>query len=193
MVVNVQAKEAAKFNPADEKLVCDWIAEVTGQSKGSADFMDWLKDGTVLVKLINDLSGGKAGLKANVSTMPFKQMENIANFLGACRKHIGMKENDLFTSADLYDGKSRVNVINGLISCSRAATKSGFSGPSIAPKEASGKKEGEAFKHALGNADAGISRMSMGSQGVMQKPEMGGLRDPTFGNKVHYMFSSIRN
>jgi hypothetical protein len=130
------------------------------------------------------LSGGKAGLKANVSTMPFKQMENIANFLAACRKNIGMRENDLFTSADLYDGKSRVNVINGLIACSRAANKTGYSGPSIAPKESSGKSAGEGFKHQIGNADAGLSRLSMGSAGVMQKPEMGGLRDPTFGNKA---------
>jgi hypothetical protein len=33
--------------------------------------------------------------------MPFKQMENISNFLAACRKALGMRENDLFTSADL--------------------------------------------------------------------------------------------
>jgi hypothetical protein len=62
-----------------------------------------------------------------------------------------------------YDGKSRVNVINGLIACSRAATKSGYSGATIAPKETSGRKEGEAFKHQLAGADAGISRMSMGA------------------------------
>ena len=126
------AKEASKFNPADEQLVVGWISKVTSTSKGSADFMDWLKDGQVLVKLGNELSGGKAGIKANVSAMPFKQMENIANFLSACRKHIGMRENELFTTADLYDGKSRVNVINGLIACSRAASKSGYSGPLIA-------------------------------------------------------------
>ena len=144
--------------------------------------MEWLRDGTVLVKLINDLTSGKAGVKANVSTMPFKQMENIANFLAACRKSIGMRENDLFTSADLYDGKSRVNVINGLIACSRAANKAGYSGSSIAPKETS-SKSGD-FKHAIGAADAGISRLSMGSAGVMEKPQFGGMRDPTFGNKA---------
>jgi hypothetical protein len=61
MDAELAAKEAAKFNPADEKMVVDWISDVTGLSKGSADFMDWLKDGTVLVKLVNDLTANKVG------------------------------------------------------------------------------------------------------------------------------------
>jgi len=128
---DLAAKDAAKFNPDDENKVAEWVGAVTGMKKGGADFMEWLKDGTVLAKLGNDITGGKAAIKANVSSMPFKQMENIANFIAACRKHIGMRENELFTTADLYDGKSRVNVVNGLIACSRAASKGGFSGPQI--------------------------------------------------------------
>lgn len=137
MDADLAAKEAAKFNPADEALVVSWISEVTGESKGSTDFMEWLKDGKVLVKLGNTLAP-KANIKVNESNMPFKQMENIANFLKSCRTELGMRENDLFTSADLYDGKSRVNTINGLIAVSRAATKAGYKGPSIAPKESKG-------------------------------------------------------
>jgi len=172
------AKEAAKFNPADEKMVVDWIRAVTGNDKGGTDFMEWLKDGKVLITLGNKLAG--ASLKANEQAMPFKQMENIANFLKLCREHLGMRENDLFTSADLYDGKSRVNVINGLIATSRAASKKGYSGPSIAPKESTG---GAVKHHDINTLSGEVSKLSMGSAGVMERSHVDVSRDPTFGAK----------
>jgi len=169
------AKEAAKFSPHDEEMVCSWIRDVTGESK-KGDFMEWLKDGQVLIKLCNKL--GSKSYKANESTMPFKQMENIANFLKSCREDLKMRENDLFTTADLYDGKSRVNVINALIATSRAAAKSGYKGPSIAPKESHGSES----KHwDIGKADAGISRLSMGSAGVMERLPVDMSKNITFG------------
>ena len=138
--------------------------------------MEWLKDGQVLVKLANKL-GGKS-IKANESTMPFKQMENIANFLKSCREDLKMRENDLFTTADLYDGKSRVNVINGLIACSRAASKSGFKGPTIAPKESAG---GDSKHWDVGRADAAVSKLSMGSAGIMERLPVDTSKNITFG------------
>jgi hypothetical protein len=169
------AKEAAKFSQADEDMVVRWIKDVTGDAK-SGDFMEWLKDGQVLIHLANKLSG--KSMKANESSMPFKQMENIANFLKSCREDLKMRENDLFTTADLFDGKSRVNVINGLIATSRAAGKSGFKGPSIAPKE-SGASD---TKHwDIGRADAAISKLSMGSAGIMERPQVDTSKNITFG------------
>jgi hypothetical protein len=175
MDAELSAKEAAKFNPAEEAMVCNWIKECTGEVK-KGDFLEWLKDGQVLIKLGNSLSG--KSVKANESAMPFKQMENIANFLKSCREDLLMKENDLFTTADLYDGKSRVNVINGLIACSRAASKKGFKGPTIAPKESSG---GDTKKWDIGKADAGISKLSMGSAGIMERSHVDVSRSITFG------------
>jgi len=40
--------------------------------------------------------------------MPFKQMENISNFLKACRA-LGVAEHDLFETVDLYEAKVRKN------------------------------------------------------------------------------------
>lgn len=156
-------------------MVCSWIHAVTGEGK-SGDFMEWLKSGIVLIKLANKLAG--KSMKFNESTMPFKQMENIANFLKSCREDLKMRENDLFTTADLYDGKSRVNVINGLIACSRAAAKVGYKGPSIAPKEAAG---GDTKHWDVGKADAAISKLSMGSAGIMERSQVDTSKNITFG------------
>lgn len=179
MDAELAAKEAAKYNPADERMVVEWIEAVTGEHKGSADFMEWLKNGVVLVKLGNRLSG--KDLKFNESSMPFKQMENIASFLKNCREALNMRENDLFTVPDLFDGKSRVNVINGLIATSRASAKVGFKGPSIAPKESAGG----AVKHwDVGQASAEVSKLSMGSAGVMERSHIDVSRNITFGAEM---------
>jgi len=172
------AKEAAKYDPALEQMVVDFIEDVTGIKKDD-DFLKWLKDGKVLCALINKVQPGTVA-KVNDSTMPFKQMENIANFLKGCREKLGMRENDLFTTADIYDEKSIVNTLNGLVAFSRAASKSGFKGPSIAPKESEGskKKEWEIGK----GSDATF--LSMGSAKTMDAPSMSGVRDIDFGNKA---------
>ena len=40
--------------------------------------------------------------RINASKMPFKQMENVTAFIGACRK-LGVLEKDLFSTVDLYE------------------------------------------------------------------------------------------
>jgi len=119
--------------------------------------------------------------KVNDSTMPFKQMENISNFLQACRKELSMAENDLFTTPDVFDERSAVNTINGIINFSRAATKGGFKGPSIAPKEAD---KGTGKKWEVGSGDSsGATKMSMGSEGIMERPHLDTTKDIGFGAK----------
>jgi len=174
------AKEAAKYDPALEAMVVDFIEQITGESKGSQDFLKWLKDGTVLCNLMNKVKPN-AVPKINDSTMPFKQMENISNFLKACRENLGMRENDLFTTADVFDEKSVNNTLNGLISFSRAATKGGYKGPSIAPKEAEISGTKKEWKIG-GGSDA--TKLSMGSSQTMDKGAIDTTRDINFGNKA---------
>jgi len=170
-------KEASKYNPKDEQMVMGWIASVTGKHPGG-EILDALKDGTILIALANCLT--KKSYKANESSMPFKQMENIANFLKSCREDLKMRENDLFTTADLYDGKSRVNVINGLVAVSRAAQKAGYSGPSIAPKETGAT---DVKHHEVGNPNASVSFLSQGSSATMERLETSKANNITFGNE----------
>lgn len=45
--------------------------------------------------------------------MPFVQMENITNFLAAC-KNLGVAEVDLFVTVDLFEAKNMLQVQNCL-------------------------------------------------------------------------------
>ena len=65
-----------------------------------------LQDGVALCQLLNAAVPGTIPEKRiNKSTaMPFKQMENISNFLKAARA-LGVREHDLFETVDLFDGK----------------------------------------------------------------------------------------
>jgi len=177
---DLKAKEAAKYDPALEKMATGFLEDLAGESSGGQPLLKWLKDGKVLCKAMNKVKPG-AIPKVNDSTMPFKQMENIANFLQACRKELGMKENDLFTTPDVYDERSVVNTINGLINFSRAATKGGFSGPSIAPKEAEKSSTGKKWEIGTGGD---VSKMNMGSLGIMERAHLDTTHDINFGNKA---------
>jgi len=175
---DLQAKEAAKYDPVLEKMAIGYLEELSGE-KCDQPLLKWLKDGKILCKAMNSVKPG-AIPKVNDSTMPFKQMENISNFLQACRKELGMKESDLFTTPDVFDERSVVNTINGIICFSRAATKGGFSGPSIAPKEAD---KGQVKKWEIGSGDSSVSKMNMGSLGIMERSHIDTTHDINFGAK----------
>ena len=77
------AKAAAKFDPVMEADARNWIEAVTGAKLGEMPLQEELKDGTVLCTLVNTIS--PSVIKApSTSKMPFKQMENISNYLDAC-------------------------------------------------------------------------------------------------------------
>jgi len=69
-----------------------------------------LKNGQILCKLINCIKPGTVK-KINESTMAFKQMENINNFLKGC-EGVGCKKGDLFQTVDLYESGNIPQVYN---------------------------------------------------------------------------------
>lgn len=95
-------KQAEKYDHNAEKLVRDWIEAVSGE-KVEGGFGPALKNGQILCKLINAIKPGSVK-KIETSAMPFKQMENISNFLRACRA-LGVREYELFETVDLYEEK----------------------------------------------------------------------------------------
>ena len=171
------AKEAAKFDPALENAVVSWIEALTGETS-TGDMLEWLHDGTVLCKLMNVIKPGCIK-KFSTSKMPFPQMENIKIALQAARKELDMRENDVFTTPDLFDGKSRVNVVNGLIAISRNAHKAGFSGPSIGPSEE--KARPVSTKWEVGKATAAVSKLNMGSAATMDRTALDTSNSISFG------------
>jgi len=111
--------------------VCDWIEAVTGESKGDKTTQEWLQNGTVLCSLVNKIKPGQIK-KVNSSTMPFKQMENITFYMNAARE-LGVPEQSMFGTPDLYEGKNMGSVISAIYSFGGAIQVSvpEFQGPKL--------------------------------------------------------------
>ncbi|CAL8360722.1 unnamed protein product [Merluccius merluccius] len=106
----VQDKIASKYDPELEQILVEWISQQCGSGVGKPEagkggFQTWLKDGCVLSELINSLfSGDKPIKKIQSSTMAFKQMEQISQFLTAAEKY-GVIKTDMFQTVDLWEAK----------------------------------------------------------------------------------------
>ncbi|KAM7399668.1 hypothetical protein PAMP_018916 [Pampus punctatissimus] len=106
----VQDKIDSKYDSELEQILVEWISRQCGASVGRPEagkmgFQAWLKDGCVLCELINTLfPGDKPVKKINGSTMAFKQMEQISQFLKAAENY-GVTATDIFQTVDLYEGK----------------------------------------------------------------------------------------
>jgi len=109
---DLKAKQEAKFDPELEKTVCTWIEAVTGESKGDKTSQEWLQSGLVLCNLVNKIKPGYIK-KVNTSTLPFKQMENITFYMNAARE-LGVPEQSMFGTPDLYEGKNMGSVISAI-------------------------------------------------------------------------------
>jgi hypothetical protein len=122
-------KQAAKYDHNGEAQAKQWISAVTGEGFGPS-FGDSLKDGKMLCALINKIRPGSVK-KVETSAMPFKQMENISNFLKACRL-VGVAEYDLFETVDLFEQKDLGVVVGCIMALGRKVkTTPGFAGPYI--------------------------------------------------------------
>ncbi len=95
-------KQNEKYDPQAEQAARAWVEAVTGEafpSEGS--FSSQLRSGERLCRLANALRAGSVA-KINASTLPFKQMENISQFLKAARA-LGVAEHDVFETVVSYN------------------------------------------------------------------------------------------
>jgi len=157
----LNAKQAAKYNPALEGQVKDWIADVTGQAFPSGSFQEVLKDGVLLCNLANKLQSG-AIPNINKTKMAFKQMENINNFL-EWTYSIGVNKADLFQTIDLYENQNIVQVTLGLVALSRVAAAKGLCSNHVGPKLADSNPRN--FSEDVLNQSNGIVGLQMGYTG----------------------------
>ncbi|XP_026081712.1 transgelin-like [Carassius auratus] len=105
----VQDKIEQKYDPELEVRLVEWIGTQCGSGVGKPEagklgFQAWLKDGCVLCELINTLSKDKPVKKIQSSSMAFKQMEQISQFLSAAERY-GVAKTDMFQTVDLWEGK----------------------------------------------------------------------------------------
>ena len=120
----------------DEKAWAEavsWLAAVTAAAAPCEleheALRQWLMSGVVLCDLIDRVRPGCVA-KPSASPMPFKQMENIGNYIEACRE-LGVPQQDLFVTVDLYEGKNLGAVVRNIHSLGRVAQALGFEGPAL--------------------------------------------------------------
>lgn len=101
----------AKYDKSLEGAVRTWIEDLT-KSKLVGDFQPALKSGVALCQLMNALLPGSVK-SINPSSLAFKQMENINNFLIAAQAY-GVRSEDLFQTVSLYEGSNMTQVLQAL-------------------------------------------------------------------------------
>jgi hypothetical protein len=104
----LREKALANYDVTAEEQAAQWVEEITGV-KVVGDFGAALRTGQVLCQLINHIKPGSIR-KVNEAGRPFKERENITNFLKQCRAW-GVHEYALFSTDDLYDEKNLASVV----------------------------------------------------------------------------------
>lgn len=174
------AKKAAdKYDVTMELEARNWI-ETIAQVKLDSEFGMALKDGVALCKVANAIEPGIVR-KIETSSMPFKQMENVSNFLKACRK-IGVQEYELFETVDLFELKDLGLVVRCLYALGRTVRKNypSFQGPNLGVRESSPNKRQFSQKQ-LSDAKSTASKLNMGSSTTMDRSQVTRSNDVTFG------------
>ena len=143
----LKAKAAAKYSHSAEEAAANWVQAVTGHHF-QIDFGTTLRSGAILCDLVNCIRPGSIS-KVNAPGMPFKERENICNFLRACRS-FGVQEYALFSTDDLYEEKNLMSVVNCLHALGGAVQRSvpQFPGPHLGVIDTSNTKRD--FKRDLG-------------------------------------------
>jgi len=118
---NNVAADASKHNEraALERSVTAWIEDTAGVVREPVTgFGEWLKSGDVLCTLANALKPGVIAKYNKNTHMPFKMMENLSFFLRAIRT-MGVREQECFDTADLFDEKDLLQVLSTLAALAR--------------------------------------------------------------------------
>ena len=136
----IHRKRAEKYDMDDEQDALAWMEAVINEGEVFIDVVgmkkteDALKDGVYLCKLMRALNPSLIK-RINKPSAPFLCMENIGNFLNACREY-GLVSSDLFMTSDLYDGTDITLVINTIHALGRKAQDHDYAGPILGPREA---------------------------------------------------------
>jgi len=142
----------------------DWIGAIVGTPlEGS--LQEALKSGTVLCTLVNTIKPGCCKSPSNMAA-PFKQMENIGNYLAAC-KALGQRPQESFQTVDLYEDRNMGAVVIQLHSLGRlASSELGFEGPRLGAKVAE-KNERHFTEAQLAEARGVTTFLGKGSSGTV--------------------------
>lgn len=127
---DVHKSRHTKYKNKEEELT-QWIfkvlnflsSDIQAYKDHNQDLMDILKSGMILCQLGNLLEvPNNPCKKMKNSKMPFVQMENITFFMKLCEL-IGLPQDEIFQTVDLYDRRDPYQVVIAITSFSRYAHK----------------------------------------------------------------------
>jgi len=183
LTAEVKGKIAAKYEIEKEQEARLWMQDVLGEKLnpkvsdseplGSERFHICLRDGILLCKLADKIIGK---VKHTTMNVPFKQMENINNFLLACEKY-GVAKTDLFQTVDLFENQNMWQVVLTIYALGRKAQANGYNGPVLGPREA--QRNTRDFTDEQMKAGQGIIGLQMGTNQLASQKGM------SFGNQRH--------
>jgi hypothetical protein len=183
-----QREKASNASEAQKQAIA-WITGCTGVAF-SGPFAAWLKDGTVLCKLVNTFRPGSVA-KVSQSKMPFQQMENIKAFLEAARA-LGVGAHDCFETVDLYEEKDLVLVVDCIHALGAAVQKScpNYGGPKLGKAKAD-KNVRNFTAEQLAKGKTFGTLATSGSASVMERSAISTSNDINFGTKAAGVGSSV--
>eukprot|EP01114_Cavostelium_apophysatum_P015535 TRINITY_DN4249_c0_g1_i1.p1 TRINITY_DN4249_c0_g1~~TRINITY_DN4249_c0_g1_i1.p1 ORF type:complete len:916 (+),score=312.20 TRINITY_DN4249_c0_g1_i1:107-2854(+) len=103
----------------------EWMQNVLGVQFPTEDFGKSIEDGTLLCRLANAIQPGIIKRINNGSTLKFKMIENITNFINAC-KTLKIPPIVIFHETDLYERRNMMKVVNCIHVIAEVAAKNGF-------------------------------------------------------------------
>jgi len=160
----IKKKMDAKFDPTKASQAQAWIEHLTNM-RATGTFQEFLKTGIILCKAVNMI---KPNIVPKINTLPspFKERENIASYLNAC-KLLGCRDTDLFMTQDLYENANMnvvIDNIHALGGLSRKVTS--FHGPYLGVKFAEENKRNFTDEQLRANVP---SRQTVGSYGYQDE------------------------
>eukprot|EP01103_Thecamoeba_quadrilineata_P011343 TRINITY_DN2687_c0_g1_i1.p1 TRINITY_DN2687_c0_g1~~TRINITY_DN2687_c0_g1_i1.p1 ORF type:complete len:1007 (+),score=188.05 TRINITY_DN2687_c0_g1_i1:223-3021(+) len=180
---DLATKEEFKYVPELEEKAIIWIEALLKEKFPAGSFMASLKSGVILCKVLNAIKPGTVS-KIYEGPIHFKQMENINSFLEGC-KRIGMPENNLFITSDLYEEKNLSQVLSTIHLLGKFVSKiEDYNGPVI--------ESSYQFRNLYSSSLVGGSFPDSETNNVEVRPEHQELVD-WINSKMQNRLPKIRN
>jgi len=120
---HIAARQAAGFNPERERKGREWLEAVLETKFEEPTLAEALKSGVRLCQALNKVYPD-AVRHINDSKVAFKQIENIGNYLKACRT-LGINKSLIFETADLFESRNLTIVIDNVYELARLGSNKG--------------------------------------------------------------------